>query len=804
MAFIQFQLRRGTLAEWEAANPILAEGELGVVTDLKNFKMGDGVSDFNSLEYGAMNGLPGQDGISPHIGINGNWYVGETDTGVAATGTPGQDGISPHIGVNGNWYVGETDTGINASGGSSIDIDNDDTFSEPSSEKVPSTESAKTYVDLSIKEALLYGMGQPIVNTEVELAVIINGGEEPFVLSKLYEGYDLDKLVVWSGTHGENSYIVAVASKTTKFKEKSFTRGQIRIWENDIEKTTIGSSDGFLNIGDTREYSVFPFDESMGPLYSFVVTGFRYITDTISGITPLELDSSNFSEIEIFGGTASFCVIDGLLLILNSDSELEEIKSGRDIYSGEEVDQSPSVIEIENSPIKYLEVSHFDLSDYFPSVISLDIPGVGGGTLLIISGVELDLSSGTFMENRDQSVAICMPNATDFFQNGSMIFKKATAEGLMPTPSNLRLDEGIYKADITYPEGISEYVLRFSLASLDPIAEVKSVRVSVNSEMQPLYAEISREELINGVPSGTYHVMVAAEGIVSETRYLLNSITHNNALFEIIEEEAVPIQLDAPINLAVENGVLSFGAVENALEYDILSIDGEGNRTILLAGMSSNIIDLAFEGVIPGTYNLAVVAKGDSILYLDSEMSTPIQGVLESYALATPTNLSVVDSILTFDSVVNATGYEVYVDGTKKLTINGTTADLQLISNTLPGEHLYQVRAVDSNEIYLDSEAADITLTKLESPIITLSGNLITFTPGANQDIFDVMSASVYNGSYLIASNVTLIIDESNRSIDLSLLGLVPGSYSLCVVARSSDNNYVVSSASNFINYEVV
>lgn len=59
----------------------------------------------------------GDDGITPHIGGNGNWYVGDTDTGVKATGN---DGITPHIGENGNWFLGEIDTGVNAKGDDGI------------------------------------------------------------------------------------------------------------------------------------------------------------------------------------------------------------------------------------------------------------------------------------------------------------------------------------------------------------------------------------------------------------------------------------------------------------------------------------------------------------------------------------------------------------------------------------------------------------------------------------------------------------------------------------------------------------
>lgn len=72
------------------------------------------------------------EGTTPHIGENGNWYIGSTDTGkpsrgaagekgdpgaAGAKGDPGEpgaagkDGITPTIGTNGNWYLGTTDTG---------------------------------------------------------------------------------------------------------------------------------------------------------------------------------------------------------------------------------------------------------------------------------------------------------------------------------------------------------------------------------------------------------------------------------------------------------------------------------------------------------------------------------------------------------------------------------------------------------------------------------------------------------------------------------------------------------------------
>jgi hypothetical protein len=48
---VNILLRRGTTAEWTASNPILLEGEVGVETDSKKLKVGDGLTVWASLPY---------------------------------------------------------------------------------------------------------------------------------------------------------------------------------------------------------------------------------------------------------------------------------------------------------------------------------------------------------------------------------------------------------------------------------------------------------------------------------------------------------------------------------------------------------------------------------------------------------------------------------------------------------------------------------------------------------------------------------------------------------------------------------
>ena len=76
---VQIQFRRGTAAAWTTADPILAEGEMGIETDTNLFKIGDGLTAWTVLSYGGVQGTAGTNGTN---GTNGQ--------GVPVGGTAGQ------------------------------------------------------------------------------------------------------------------------------------------------------------------------------------------------------------------------------------------------------------------------------------------------------------------------------------------------------------------------------------------------------------------------------------------------------------------------------------------------------------------------------------------------------------------------------------------------------------------------------------------------------------------------------------------------------------------------------------------
>ena len=84
------QMRRGTAAEWTAANPLLAQGEIGTELDTHKWKCGDGVLRWSALPY--VTGGPGPQGPKGDAGPAGP---------AGATGGPGPTGPTGPQGANG-------------------------------------------------------------------------------------------------------------------------------------------------------------------------------------------------------------------------------------------------------------------------------------------------------------------------------------------------------------------------------------------------------------------------------------------------------------------------------------------------------------------------------------------------------------------------------------------------------------------------------------------------------------------------------------------------------------------------------
>jgi len=100
MPFVQFQLRRGTAAQWTTDNTLLAQGEFGLELDTLRVKLGDGVRLWNSLPY--YLGQTGPQGFTGFTGSTGPTGIAGPIGPIGLTGNTGSTGATGPTGRTGN------------------------------------------------------------------------------------------------------------------------------------------------------------------------------------------------------------------------------------------------------------------------------------------------------------------------------------------------------------------------------------------------------------------------------------------------------------------------------------------------------------------------------------------------------------------------------------------------------------------------------------------------------------------------------------------------------------------------------
>lgn len=73
MGYVRVQLRGDTSSRWAEVNPVLFDRELGIETDTKKIKVGNGKDAWNDLNYMTQGekGPPGKDGLPGKDGKDG-------------------------------------------------------------------------------------------------------------------------------------------------------------------------------------------------------------------------------------------------------------------------------------------------------------------------------------------------------------------------------------------------------------------------------------------------------------------------------------------------------------------------------------------------------------------------------------------------------------------------------------------------------------------------------------------------------------------------------------------------------------
>lgn len=145
---VKIQLRRGSEVEWSTANPTLAIGEVGINLDTYKFKIGNGVTPWNSLPYS-------QDGVSIQNVLPPLTFDGATQT----------------LGIS----LDKSDVGLDQ-------VDNTSDLNKPVSTAQQSAidsalTSANAYTDTALAEVV--GLAPEVLDTLKEISDAL-GGDENF------------------------------------------------------------------------------------------------------------------------------------------------------------------------------------------------------------------------------------------------------------------------------------------------------------------------------------------------------------------------------------------------------------------------------------------------------------------------------------------------------------------------------------------------------------------------------------------------------------------------------------------------
>lgn len=270
------------------------------------------------------------------------------------------------------------------------------------------------------------------------------------------------------------------------------------------------------------------------------------------------------------------------------------------------------------------------------------------------------------------------------------------------------LGDGVNYNDSDYSVSIS-----FPLAITTPPRDLKLVNGVLTWEENPdaagylvLHNNINVSELIEGesfqlsFDTPDFHI----EGLntlrvkaVGDNIYYTDSPYSMEIGYMVKDNQPVPIPLPSPKNLTINDGFLEWTPVDLAISY-IVEVDNSGTIPV-----DTNGADISF--LADGVHTVSVKAIGDNIYSEDSPYSEQLFYISGSYSgpvlLEAPKNIRFDAGMVVWDSVLNATAYDVVINGITEANHQET----YLGSNYFTDDGVYtiKVKAKGDNLNYADS-----------------------------------------------------------------------------------------------------
>ena len=201
---------------------------------------------------------------------------------------------------------------------------------------------------------------------------------------------------------------------------------------------------------------------------------------------------------------------------------------------------------------------------------------------------------------------------------------------------------------------------------------------------------------------------------------------------EWVEEKEYASQLSAP-SVSIDGSRFSWQEIEGATGYEV-SVNTTPEETVVT--VTDTYFDFPYY-YSAGDYTVRIRARGDGTSTRNSAWTS------KQYAhkiLAAPTRIEINDttSVLTWNGVMNASDYEIYVNGELKATVSVPHYDM---SGYDAGEYRVRITAKCSGWIST-SASADIMKARLKAPEVTVAdtydGYLLTWNAVVNADTYIV------------------------------------------------------------------
>jgi len=286
-------------------------------------------------------------------------------------------------------------------------------------------------------------------------------------------------------------------------------------------------------------------------------------------------------------------------------------------------------------------------------------------------------------------------------------------------------------------------------------------------------------------------------------------------IYSVWRRDATP--LTAPSTSIVGNE-LRWTSVSGAARYYVY-VNGARTASSVGAGTGQRSFNLNQLGLTPGTYNiqLRAIAPQGSTTVTDSELSAFLQYVIEAPVTPDdirPTGLSIINSTLRWNPVFGATRYYIYVNNSRRATIQNTnTSSFSVTSpsfdlSTLTNPRLsvggtgydIQVRAVVGS---VASHLSEVRRFYDAVPPLPRPTNVrIIGNPTLHWDFPTTGHPNLVGFRIYVNGQASVhMVGPTARSFPIANLGLTSGTYLIGVRAVSTGVDNSDSYLSTFVQY---